>query len=397
MPTPFSQTTRSLANDRSPAPIAAWLFGAVLLCAWSLWFAFGAVTVYEISRKARLEVMQLPHHVAAPLSGRIASASVAIGQEVLANQVLVELDASADRLRLAEEESRLAGLPPRIDSMRTELVSLEQAKDEDLRATQAALDAARARTKEADAAARFARSNGSRLKRLSAQGVAAEVEALRAMSEADRLGASKDAMAADSKRLEQDGLMRAHEAQARIENLRRSAVSLEGEMATARAAVARIRQAIELHVVRTPVAGRVGDAAPLHAGAYAAEGTRLFSVVPPGDLKIVGDFPPGTAIGRVRPGQRATMRLDGFPWAQYGSVEAIVGRVATEIREGTVRVEFTPALAGNPANIMQHGVPGMIEVAVERAAPASLAFRAAGLLLSRTARGTATAPGEPGT
>lgn len=397
MSTPFSQTTRSLANDRSPAAIVAWLFGAVLLCAWALWFGFGGVTVYEISRKARLEVMQLPHHVAAPLSGRIASASVAIGQEVRADQVLVELDASADRLRLAEEETRLAGLPPRIDSMRTELVALEQARDEDLRATQAALDAARARIREADAAAKFARSDGNRRKRLSADGVVPEVDALRALSEADRLGASKDAIAADLRRLEQDGRMRAYEAQARIENLKRSVISLEGEMATARAAVARIRQAIELRVVRTPVAGRIGDAAQLHAGAYVAEGARLFSIVPPGELRIVGDFAPGSAIGRVRPGQRATMRLDGFPWAQYGSIDATVGRVATEIRDGTVRVEFTPALAGNPAGVMQHGAPGAIEVAVEWAAPASLALRAAGLLLSEATRRTATAPVEPGT
>jgi membrane fusion protein, adhesin transport system len=91
------------------------------------------------------------------------------------------------------------------------------------------------------------------------------------------------------------------------------------------------------------------------------------------------------------------MRLDGFPWAQYGSIEATVGRVATEIRDGAVRVEFTPALAGSPAAIMQHGVPGTIEVAVERAAPASLALRAAGLLLSEAARRAAIDLVEPRT
>jgi membrane fusion protein (multidrug efflux system) len=381
-----------LALDRSPAPIAAWLLGAVLLGGWALWATFGVVTVYEISRTARLEVVELPHQVAAPLSGRIASASVAIGQEVVTDQVLVELDASADRLRLAEEEAKLAGLPPRIDAIRAELVSLGRARDEDLRATEAALDAARARVREVDAAARFARSNGDRRKRLSAEGAAAEVEALRASSEADRLAASEDAMAADLRRLEQEGRTRAHEAQARMENLQESVAFLEGEMATARAAAARIRQAIELHLVRAPVAGRVGEAAPLSPGAYVAEGTRLLSVVPPGELEIVGEFAPGSAIGRVRPGQRARMRLDGFPWAQYGSIGATVARVATEIRDGAVRVELTPARAGSPAGLMQHGLPGTVEVAVERAAPASLALRAAGLLLSGATRRTAADP-----
>jgi membrane fusion protein, adhesin transport system len=388
----FSQTTRSLANDRSPAPIFAWLLGTVLLGAWSLWFAFGDVTVYETSRKAHLEVMQLPHHVAAALTGRVRSASVTIGQEVLANQVLVELDASAETLRLAEEATRLAGLPPRIASLRAELVALEQAKDEDLRATQAAIEAAGARVRETDATVRFARSNESRLRKQSAIGGVAEIDALRALSEADRLSASKDALAADLQRLEQERQMRAHEAQARIENLRRSVVALEGEMATARATIARIQETIDRHVIRAPVTGRIGDAAPLYAGAYVAEGQRLFSVVPPGELMIVGDFDPGSAMGRVHPGQRATMRLDGFPWAQYGSISATVSRVATEIREGAVRIEFTPAPTGNPANIMQHGIPGVIEVAVERAAPAFLVLRSAGLLLSEATRQSS----EPG-
>jgi membrane fusion protein (multidrug efflux system) len=82
------------------------------------------------------------------------------------------------------------------------------------------------------------------------------------------------------------------------------------------------------------------------------------------------------------------MRLDGFPWAQYGSIDATVSRVATEIRDGVVRIEFTPAHIGNPVGIMQHGVPGVVEVAIERAAPAFLVFRAAGLLLSGHTRRT---------
>ena len=97
-------------------------------------------------------------------------------------------------------------------------------------------------------------------------------------------------------------------------------------------------------------------------------------------------------MGRVHPGQHAIMHLDGFPWAQYGSINATVSRVGTEIRDGAVQVEFIPASTGNPTAIMQHGIPGTIEVAVERAAPASLVLRASGLVLSRTVRKTAANP-----
>ena len=394
MPTPFSQTTRSLANDRSIHALLAWLLGAGLLTAWLLWFTLGEVSVYETSRNARLEVRQLPHHVAALFSGRVAATALAIGQEVAEGDVLVELDSGAERLRLAEEETRLAGLPPRIELMRREQVALEAAKGEDLRATQAAVDAARARGREAEAAVRFARNNERRLQEQSDAGGVARIDALRAHAEADKLGAARDAMGADQRRLELERQTRAYQNQAQIENLKRAIVSLEGEMVTSRATIARLREAIDRHVLRAPVSGRIGDAVPLYAGAYVTEGQRLASVVPPGELMIVADFTPSSAMGRVRPGQHGRMRLDGFPWAQYGTIDATVRRVATEIRDNLVRVEFQPASPGAPTPLMQHGLPGSIEVAIEKTAPAALVLRAAGLWRAAPAR-VAAASAEP--
>jgi len=114
---------------------------------------------------------------------------------------------------------------------------------------------------------------------------------------------------------------------------------------------------------------------------------------------IVADFAPASAMGRVRPGQPGRMRLDGFPWAQFGSIEARVGRVATEIRDNQVRVEFVPsdpAIGGGNAvaGMMQHGLPGSIEVTIERASPALLVLRAAGLLLSGQGRQQVAATGS---
>src|SRR5471032_2105789 len=101
--------------------MVTWLIAAVMLTAWLTWFFFGTVNVYEISRKARLEVQQAAHSVEAPIAGRIVSTSLIIGQEVKADDVLVELDASSEKLRLQEEETRLKAIPPRIESLRKEI------------------------------------------------------------------------------------------------------------------------------------------------------------------------------------------------------------------------------------------------------------------------------------
>ncbi len=84
-------------------------------------------------------------------------------------------------------------------------------------------------------------------------GGVAQIDALRAASEADKVSAAKDALTADQKSLEQNRRMRADEAQARIENLQRSIASLEGEIATRRATIARIQETIDQHAIRAPV------------------------------------------------------------------------------------------------------------------------------------------------
>ena len=57
--------------------------------------------------------------------------------------------------------------------------------------------------------------------------------------------------------------------------------------------------------------------------------------------------------------------------------------MASEVRDGRVRVELTVA-SEPPARLpLQHGLPGTVEVEVEQATPATLVLRAAGQLLAR--------------
>jgi hypothetical protein len=88
------------------------------------------------------------------------------------------------------------------------------------------------------------------------------------------------------------------------------------------------------------------------------------------------------ALGRVQTGQPALLRLDSFPWTQYGSLAATVASVASEVRDGRVRVELMVASEPTARLPLQHGLRGTVEVEVEQAAPATLVLRAAGQLLA---------------
>ena len=106
-------------------------------------------------------------------------------------------------------------------------------------------------------------------------------------------------------------------------------------------------------------------------------------MVPAGGLRVVADFPPASAVGRIRPGQTAQVRLTGFPSAQYGVLPAVVSRVAAEARDGTIRVELA-ARPGQRSHLpLQHGLPGTVEVEVDRLSPAALVLRTVGKLLGR--------------
>ena len=113
------------------------------------------------------------------------------------------------------------------------------------------------------------------------------------------------------------------------------------------------------------------------------EGATLGAVVPRGNLRIVAEFLPPAALGRIQPGQPAWMRLDGFPWTQYGAIRATVQRVGNEVRDGRVRVELLVDQGAGVTVPMQHGLPGVVEVQTETVTPAMLALRTAGQMLAR--------------
>jgi membrane fusion protein (multidrug efflux system) len=121
--------------------------------------------------------------------------------------------------------------------------------------------------------------------------------------------------------------------------------------------------------------------ANLQPGVFIEEGARLGAVVPSGELRIVADFPASDAVGRLQPGQPARLRLDAFPWTQYGSLPARVARVANEARDGRIRVELTVQPPPHSNIPLQHGLQGTAEVAVERTTPLRLALRMAGAAL----------------
>jgi membrane fusion protein (multidrug efflux system) len=154
--------------------------------------------------------------------------------------------------------------------------------------------------------------------------------------------------------------------------------ALDTQARAAEAARQRLTYEIDRRRVRAPVDGIVAEAAQVRAGTIVHEGEPLGSIVPPGQIVAVAQFPAERALGRIRPGQRATVRLAAYPWAEFGTLDAVVSAMASDVRDGAVRVELTVAPGARFRGTLDHGMPADVEIAAERITPLALVLRIAG-------------------
>jgi membrane fusion protein (multidrug efflux system) len=388
----FSKTTQSLALDSSRIVLVSLALAGLAFLAWLLWFGFGNVTVYEVSRQARLEVGSAPREISSLLAGRLTETHIVIGQKVRAGDVLVELDSRAQQLRLAEAETRLPLYPAKIASLRKEIDFLGRMLGNEQRATQARVRAAQARLQGANAASRFADDSAARIRNDAATGGSSQVDAVRAAADARKAESERDVSAADLARLGIDANIRIDEMRVQMEKLGRDLIATQTEAAATRDLIAQLRLDVANHQIRAPVSGVVGEMRALSAGAYVAPGQKLATIIPQGDLLIVAEFDPTTALGRIRPGQSARFRLEGYPWVQFGTIEASAVRVAGEIRDGSLRAEFRIRRDATRGLVLRHGLPGRVEVRVETVSPVKLLLRSAGRITEAPAEQTPAVP-----
>ena len=391
----FSRVARSLDASGRPALLSAG-FGIFLLGAWLVWFFGARVALYEISRSARVEAETAAHEIDAPVAGRVVKSALVLGALVNAGDLLIELDAERFRLERETELTELRALAPQVEALGRELGEEERAVRGEGEVASSAAEEERARQRAALAMARLKSDESTQLESLQANAAVSALETERTNVEAQQHRAESEARAAAIGRLGSEKGLRVATRRAGMARLEQEIARLTGQRQVAEARVRLLEQEIALRQVRAPISGKIEALVDLRPGAVVEAGTRLGSVVPVGGLRAVAFYDAATSVGRVLPGERARLRLLGFPWTKYGSIAATVNRVGNDARDGQIRVELLLAPSPGSHIPLQHGMPATAEVEVERISPAGLVLDAAGRMLGSAAPATPAALPGPG-
>jgi membrane fusion protein (multidrug efflux system) len=101
------------------------------------------------------------------------------------------------------------------------------------------------------------------------------------------------------------------QAQARITDLNAQIAQAHAQLEAAQASARQSQLDMQDTLVRSTLAGRVGDRT-VRVGQYAQPGTRLMTIVPVQSVYLTANFKE-TQIGRMRAGQHASVHVDALP------------------------------------------------------------------------------------
>jgi multidrug resistance efflux pump len=390
-PHPFERTLRSLQGDGYGSTLAWTALVLVLLAAWMSWLLFARVPVYVTSTEARLEVANDSVRVEAAVGGELQAVRIEVGDRVHKGEELFTIATLGERRLLTEERARQTGLREQLTAMRQQQESrqreLRRRRDADV----AALEQAEAELQAALAASELAASEAARAERLAEDGLSTRSERERLGSLAEQRRHQVEAARRKVAQVRASSAAAEEVLQTGLAEVRQDVAALDAELAASAEVVARLAEEVARRSVRAPAAGVVAEIAARRVGAQVEVGQHLASLIPEAELGAVASFEPRDALGRIQPGQRGEVRLLGFSWTEFGSLEARIARVSAEPRDGRVRVELSLPPPRSSSLPMRHGLPATVLVRVDETSPLSLVLRSVG---HRSARATDDPPGS---
>ena len=276
--------------------LAAGLIALLGAAAWGArWWTVGRFI--ESTDDAYLQADSMT--VAPKISGYVAEVFVGDNQTVAAGQPLLRLDSRQYEAALEQANATVAAR--RADIVRGEAELAQQ---------QASIVQARAQLDGAISNEAYAAAQVKRYEPLASTGAETGERVADLRNSARQASATRAANAAALQVAERQ-----------IANLQAQIEQARAQLDAARASARQSELDTQDTVLRSTIAGRVGDRS-VRVGQYVQPGMRLMTIVPVQDVYLTANFKE-TQIGLMRPGQPVTIRVDALPGTDlHGTVDS---------------------------------------------------------------------------
>jgi multidrug resistance efflux pump len=377
----FARTNQLILRTRLGRDAGMIVAILILIGTWLSWLLLGRISVYAASQQMKLESELLPLRVEVPVEGVVTDCSLVLSREVAEGDGLVRLDTRSLELQREELQAELKADQSAIDALTRQLEAEEKARAAVAELAKRTQSAGNARVAASRTSSLYKSKETAITEKLHGAELASELDMIRASGEAASLRAQMLATVAQASLDLSNGNVNISDRDARIAALKKTLSDALALVEVHRSRLETVTYGIDRRTVRAGATGTLVDITPCMPGLDVTPGQVLATLLPRSDIHVVSFFRPEDAVGRVRRGQSARLRIDNFPWTQYGTVDAMVDRVGSEPRDGMVRVELK-IVQPNPAIPMIHGLTGLAEIEVERISPFKLLLRMSGQLLS---------------
>ena len=285
-----------------PAPVWSRALAWTIISTASFGFIFAIFAKIDevVLAPGELQPLGAERPVKAPFAGVIKDIVVKEGQKVIAGDTLLKFDADVSRKRKETLETQ---------------VKLEKKRfEEESRAVKARKRGVVARLKGLNRSLNTESAIYENILPLAEIGAMQQTEVLRQRNKVEQLdsevqqaGADLEEVEAQLNKLEQESLRE-------ISDLERQLVEVE--------------DTITKEKLSAPVSGIVFGMVPSSAGYAASAGETLVKVVPGGEIEAK-IYITNKDVGFMKPGMKAQIRVDAFPYTQFGSITGALKSVGT--------------------------------------------------------------------
>ncbi len=285
-----------------PAPVWSRALAWTIISTASFGFIFAIFAKIDevVLAPGELQPLGAERPVKAPFAGVIKDIVVKEGQKVTAGDTLLNFDADVSRKRK--------------ETLVTQIKLEKKRFEEESRAVKARKRGVVARLKGLDRSLTTESSIYENILPLAEIGAMQMTEVLRQRNKVEQLdsevqqaGADLEEVEAQLNKLEQESLRE-------ISDLERQLVEVE--------------DTITKEKLSAPVSGIVFGMVPSSAGYAASAGETLVKVVPGGEIEAK-IYITNKDVGFMKPGMKAQIRVDAFPYTQFGSITGALKSVGT--------------------------------------------------------------------